>query len=54
MKTKLLFGLLIVALLVAGPTLAQDADKPTIAILSFGQTPLNALTRLGILDMLQA
>ncbi len=53
MYWKSLLVLIALSLLLA-PALAQDADKPTIAILSFGQTPLNALTRLGILDVLQA
>ena len=47
----ILFSLLA---MVASPALAQDGDNPTIAILSFGLTPLNELTRLGILDILQA
>ncbi len=54
MLRKTLLGLIVLALLLAPSALAQDADKPTIAIMSFGQTPLNELTRKGILDMLQA
>ena len=41
-------------LLLTPATLAQESDNPTIAIMSFGWTQLNELTRLGILDMLEA
>lgn len=54
MFRKILLVLIALALLMTPAALAQDADKPTIAILSFGQTPLNELTRIGILDMLEA
>jgi len=41
--------------LVANPVMqAQGEENPAIAILSFGRTALNELTRMGILDMLQA
>ncbi len=54
MLRKTLLVLIAMALLLAPAALAQAADKPTIAIMSFGRTPLNELTRKGILDMLQA
>ena len=54
MYTRTLIGLLIVALLVAGPALAQDDDKLTIAILRYGGTSLTALAEKGILDMFEA
>ncbi|MYE26626.1 MAG: hypothetical protein F4X87_05325, partial [Chloroflexi bacterium] len=51
-KTTLI--LIALSLLLTPAALAQDADKPTIAILRFGRTALNELTRIGILDVLQA
>ena len=54
MFRKTLLILVAIALLLTPAALAQDADKPTIAIMSFGRTALNELTRKGILDMLQA
>ncbi len=46
--------LICMALLMTPVALAQETDKPTIAILRFGRTALNELTRTGIFDMLQA
>ena len=54
MRARTIIQVLIVALLVATPALAQDADKPTIAILRYGGTTLTALAEKGILDMFQA
>ena len=54
MYTRLLIGLLIVAVLVAGPALAQADEKPTIAIMSFGYHSNVNLSVKGTLDMLQA
>ena len=54
MYKKLLIGLLIVAVLVAGPALAQADEKPTIAIMSFGYHSNVNLSVKGTLDMLQA
>ena len=54
MRRKLLFQLLLMALWVAAPALAQDDGKPTIAILRYGGTTLTALAEKGILDMLEA
>ena len=54
MYTKILNGLLIAALLIAAPALAQDDGKPTIAILRYGGTSLTALAEKGILDMFEA
>ena len=53
MFQKALLLLSILVPLMTSGALSQDADKPTIAILSFGRTPLNELTRIGILDVLQ-
>ncbi len=54
MRARTLVSLLITALLVAAPALAQDLGKPTIAILRYGGTALTALAEKGILDMLEA
>ncbi len=51
-KTTLI--LIALSLLLTPAALAQDAENPTIAILRFGRTALNELTRIGILDVLQA
>ncbi|MDE2635858.1 MAG: ABC transporter substrate binding protein [Chloroflexota bacterium] len=51
-KTTLV--LIALSLLLTPAALAQDAENPTIAILRFGRTALNELTRIGILDVLQA
>ena len=54
MFRKTLLVLIALSMLMTPLALAQDADKPTIAILRFGRTALNELTRIGILDVLQA
>lgn len=54
MFRKTMLILLVLALLMSPAALAQDEENPTMAIMSFGRTPLNELTRKGILDMLQA
>ena len=54
MRARKLIGLLFAALFVAAPALAQDAEKPTIAILRYGGTALTALAEKGILDMFEA
>ena len=54
MYARMLFGLLIAALLFAAPSLAQEEDKATIAILRYGGTTLTALAEKGILDMFEA
>ncbi len=46
--------LVVLCLLLTPAALAQEAENPTIAILRFGRQPLSAITRMGILDMLQA
>ena len=54
MYARTLIGLLIAALLIAAPALAQADGKPTIAILRYGGTPLTALAEKGLLDMIEA
>ncbi|MCY3781450.1 MAG: ABC transporter substrate binding protein [Chloroflexi bacterium] len=54
MRARTLIGLLMAVLLIAAPALAGDDDKPTVAILRYGGTPLTALAEKGILDMLEA
>ena len=54
MPTRQLIWLVIVALLIVSPALAQDAGKPTVAILRYGGTTLTALAEKGILDMFEA
>ena len=54
MPTRQLIWLVIVALLIVPPALAQDAGKPTVAILRYGGTTLTALAEKGILDMFEA
>ena len=53
MYKRLLIGILIVAVMVVAPALAQDDSKPTIAILSFGYHSNVNLSVKGTLDMLQ-
>ena len=54
MYLRTLIGLLIAALIIAAPALAQADGKPTIAILRYGGTPLTSLAEKGILDMFEA
>ena len=54
MRARILIALLLLALLVAAPALAQAEPKPTIAILRYGGTALTALAEKGVLDMLEA
>ena len=54
MATRLIFTLLIIALLTPAAALANDDDKPTIAILSLGPLVQFDLSIKGTLDMLQA
>ena len=54
MPTRQLIRLVIVALLIVPPALAQDAGKPTVAILRYSGTTLTALAEKGILDMFEA
>ena len=54
MLRKTLLVLIVLSLLMTPVALAQGDGKPTIAILRFGRTALNELTRTGILDTLQA
>ena len=54
MRATTLIRLLIAALLIAPPALAQHDGKPTIAILRYGGTALTALAEKGILDMFEA
>jgi ABC-type uncharacterized transport system substrate-binding protein len=54
MRARTVIGLLIAALFVAAPSLAQAEGKPTIAILRYGGTALTALAEKGILDMFEA
>ncbi len=53
-KKLALIVTIMLGILMVAPALAQDDDKPTIAIMRFGWTPLNELASKGILDMLQA
>ncbi len=54
MCIRLLLGLLIVALLLAAPALAQDDETPTIAFLRYAGTAPVAEATDGILDSLEA
>lgn len=54
MYTRILIGLLIVALLLAGPALAQDDDNPTIAFLRYRASGTEDIAKPGIWDVLQA
>ncbi|MCY4465081.1 MAG: ABC transporter substrate binding protein [Chloroflexi bacterium] len=54
MHIRLLVGVLIVVLLVAGPALAQDDDKPTIAFLRYRASGTEDIAKPGIWDVLQA
>ena len=54
MFTKFMLGLLITALAVVGPALAQDDDKPTIAFLRYRATGTEDIAKPGIWDVLQA
>ena len=54
MYARTRIGLLIAALFMAAPALAQAGGKPTIAILRYGGTPLTSLAEKGILDMFEA
>ncbi len=54
MFRKTLLIAVTLALLLTPAALAQDMENPTIAILRYGRTTLNNLTKKGILDMLEA
>ncbi len=54
MYTRILIGLLLIALLLATPGLAQDDDNPTIAFLRYRSTGTEDITKPGIWDLLQA
>ena len=54
MFRKTLLMLIAMALLLTPAALAQDMENPTIAILRYGRTSLNDLTKKGMLDMLEA
>ena len=54
MYTRMLIGLLLVALLVAGPALAQNDDNPTIAFLRYRASGTEDVAKPGIWDVLQA
>ena len=54
MYTKTLVGLLIVALLISAPALAQDDEKPTIAMMIYGANVGPSLSIKGAFDVLQA
>ncbi len=54
MMRKALLILIIFSLLLTPAALAQDMENPTIAILRYGRTSVNDLTKKGILDMLEA
>ncbi len=54
MFRRTLLLLITLSLLVTPGALAQDDDKPTVAILRFGRTPLIDLAKRGVLDMLEA
>lgn len=54
MHTRNLIGIVIVALLLTAPALAQDDEKPTIAFLRYAGTAPVAEATDGILDSLEA
>ena len=54
MFRKTLLIAVALALLISPAALAQDMENPTIALLRYGRTTLNNLTKKGILDMLEA
>ncbi|MCY3779274.1 MAG: hypothetical protein OXG78_03105, partial [Chloroflexi bacterium] len=54
MYTRMLIGLLLVALLVAGPALAQADETPTIAFLRYRASGTEDIAKPGIWDVLQA
>lgn len=54
MYTRILIGLVLIALLLATPGLAQDDDKPTIAFLRYRSTGTEDIAKPGIWDILQA
>ncbi len=54
MFRRTLLLLITLSLLVTPAALAQDDDKPTVAILRFGRMPLIDLAKRGVLDMLEA
>ena len=56
MPGRILLLPVVIALLYSAlsPAIAQDAGKPTIAILRYGGTTLTALAEKGILDMFEA
>ena len=54
MTMRTLFVSVMLTLLLPLTGLAQDDEKPTVAILRFGRTPLSELAKKGILDTLQA
>ena len=53
-RIRILIGLLILALLPAGPALAQGDDNPTIAFLRYRATGTEDIAKPGIWDVLQA
>ncbi|MCE2472176.1 MAG: ABC transporter substrate-binding protein [Anaerolineae bacterium] len=53
-KKLALIAVIVLAMLMAAPGLAQDAENPTIAFLRYGGSSLISLSEKGILDMLQA
>ena len=54
MRTRILIGFVILALLLTAPALAQDDEKPTIAFLRYAGTAPVAEATEGILDSLEA
>ena len=54
MYTRMLIGLLLIALVLVAPVLAQDDDKPTIAFLRYRASGTEDITKPGIWDILQA
>ena len=54
LRKRIVLTLVMLALLITPAALAQDMENPTIAILRYGRTTLNNLTKKGILDMLEA
>ena len=54
MYAKALIGLLIAALLIAAPALAQDEDIPTVGLLNIGHDSGTDLSVKGVLDILEA
>ncbi|MDE2777001.1 MAG: ABC transporter substrate binding protein [Chloroflexota bacterium] len=54
MRARILIGFVMLALLLTAPGLAQDDEKPTIAMMNFGYSAGQTLATKGAFDVLQA